>query len=402
MIKYLILTLLISSAVFSQEKTNEDIVEQALKDAKAEAELDKILDNKVEAKESFKEIPVPVKKKVEQIKKQEQELPIKEKVEVKQVIRKKYLSEEEMEILKEMQREKEIKEGKKKVPVYMPSPIQEKQLKTKNYRIERDSSRIQTVYMSPFDATDVKTCFFGGGLTIILGDSIDTQIQDAILDDNIYFSSKIFKNKKSIYIRQKKELSKGETWETALRLVREDNDKAYLINIFAEACPSGPYPYKKVIYIEDKNPAIHAQSNYYTPEDRIIAETKGLPRLQKNKVKINDMLYSAGSEWAIFSLELLPKGSTTPKPVFKVLDNLQVVKLDSVTDFLEIHSEKASKMYGQRAYRYRIKININKEYMKSHQYIYILMVDEENGHYQNIPVNTLNFYNYLKERGFKI
>lgn len=287
--------------------------------------------------------------------------------------------------------------------IYKPAPVVDR-ANQNGYLIERDSPKIITYKMSHHDALSIKMCY-SAGVTIAFDESFKEVLQRTIIDDQEYFEAKEFENKKGVYIRLKAPLQPGAHWESSIRLVSQSNDKTFLVNLMGVACPEvGANPFPKVYYIQEKAPLLSAGSDIMTPEDTIIELSEGLPRKNKNVIRIYDMIASANSDWVVFGIEIQYHNLDTEKTniKMKVLDNYQISTLVSKAKPLIKQSQKASEFYGVPTLRFKLDVNINKTYVLNSRYIYLMILDKESGHYQYKPIDLLPHFMSLKKRGFNI
>jgi hypothetical protein len=287
--------------------------------------------------------------------------------------------------------------------IYKPAPVVDR-ANQNGYLIERDSPKIVTYKMSHNDTLNIKMCF-SAGVSVAFDDSFKETIQRTIIDDLEYFEAKEFENKKGVYIRLKAPIQTGEHWESAIRLVTQSNDKTFLVNLMGVSCPErGANPFPKVYYIQEKAPLLSAATDILTPEDTIIQLSEGLPRKNKNVVRIYDMVASANSNWVIFGIEIqyhnLESEKTNIK--MKVLDNYQINTITSKLEPLMLQSQKASEFYGVPTLRFKLAVNIDKNYVLNSRYLYLMILDKESGHYQYKPIDLLPHFMSLKKRGFNI
>jgi hypothetical protein len=323
----------------------------------------------------------------------------------------KRITAEEAEYLKSLS----VKPSKdKKVQVhgpYVPAPSEAQEDKHEGFIVERDSSKIVTKRLSYLDSLDVKVCFTQG-LSIILDQDIKTEMQTGVLDDKTWFGSKDFENHRGVYVHLTQAVPDGYFFESAVRIVRKDNDKTYLVNLMAVPCPKeGVSPYPKVIYIKDKLPSISGKNTHLmTPEDTIIQLSQGLPRKNTNVVTVYDMIARSTSDWAIFGIQVqLPPGSEMKPdklPVIKVLNNLQMDEIPAKVEYLPIPSYKETENnpvgnpQKLPTARFKVLVNVDKQYFNEDRYIYFMFVDKENGFYQYVRMDTLPYVFSLRERGF--
>lgn len=277
-------------------------------------------------------------------------------------------------------------------------------VKANGFYVERDSQTIITRRIGPKDAITIKMCM-AYGVSIILDESIDTELQRVILDDKIFFDAQEFENKRGVYVRLLKPIPQGNRWDSAIRLVRKSDDKTYVVNLQAVACPEGQIDFPKVVYLKEKFDVLTSRAQeVLTPEDMIIQTSQGLPRNNLHEITIYDMVASPGSDWVVFGIEVLPdQALVSPEKVeFQALDNLQINKLSVKTEFLRLQSDKASELRSQKAYRFKVMLMIDKAYVFKNRYVHLVYLNKETKHYQYIQVDTLNYFQSLKERGFDL
>lgn len=416
--------LLFSFGAFAQQAPNDDI-------SKAMADVQKVNDPLEEAlnAQQSKSQNTELKKtpSAADIENQNQQLPQMRKIEIKngaetaaptkkeeQKKPSNKLSKEESDLLKMKFRSlkdrpdlvKEIEDEKKQMSaVYSPAPTRDKS--EDGYVIERDSTKVITKKMSVTDSLNLKICF-NAGVQITLDEDISTALQTIILDDKIFFDAMPFDNNRGAYIRLKQPVPPGMYWESSIRMVRKLDDKSYLINLYALPCPEGPYPFPKIVYLKEKYSVLNKHTKVMTPEDTIISMSDGLPRVQRNRIRVYDMVASSGSDWVVFGVEIQfpsrkAKGFDADlSKYFKVLDNLQINGLGNRVEYLPLQSEKATQSRGVPTMRFKVMVNIDKTYILNNKYIHMMFVDKEEGHYQYVRVDTLPYFLSLKKRGFEL
>ena len=429
-ILFLLLSALTMNMSFSSHshagtKEEEEMIEKALKEIDEEQKTGKTpqsepkkaqnakkkTDSKITFENSDQEAGPTQKKSSKSKQKAKQEKSTKPNIDI--------ISDEEIkaQIHKEEKRKKLIESGN----VYVPSPTDS--LRRPGLLVERDSGKIVTISMSIKDSINVKVCF-NAGLSIVLGDEgRPEEFQTVLLDDDNFFSALPMENKRGVYIKLKKPIPSDGHWESAIRLVKKADDKSYLINLIGVACPTdGIIPFPKVIYIKDKIPAITESNKIYTPEDSILSvlgryfleeDVKRVffnskTQSQLHGITVYDMVASSGSNWFVFGVEVawnqelaLPKDSLTA-PEFVFLDTYQISEITSKTDFLKFSSEIASSSKNSTISRYNIKVNIDKNYIISNRYLYMMFVDKANKLYQYKMIDLLPYMSSLKERGFEL
>lgn len=320
------------------------------------------------------------------------------------------ISKEEEEMLKMWEKEQVKAQTKEtnptapknnRKPIYVPAPVEE--IDAQGVLLERDSSKIVTKRMNNMDSVSIRMCF-SSGLNIVLDADIQDEFQRIIIDDKIFFDAQEMDNRRGAYVRLKRPVPDGKHWESALRLIRKSDDKIYLINLIGLPCPSyGMTPFPKVLVIKDHVGLINGNNKVLTPEDTIISLSKGLPRIQKNRIRIYDMVASSGSNWVVFGVEVqYPNGGKSSMPKMVMLDNLQISQIPSKLEYLPVHSQKATDARGVSTLRFKLSVNINKNYVLKSRYLHAMFLDEEAGHYQYVRVDTLPYFLSLIRRGFEL
>lgn len=286
--------------------------------------------------------------------------------------------------------------------IYDPTPA-DAGVKQNGFVVDRDSQTIITKRVGTKDAVTIKMCI-AYGVSIILDESIDTELQRIILDDKIFFGAEEFENKRGVFVRLTKPIPDGNRWESAIRLVRKSDDRTYLVNLIGVSCPEGNVDYPKVVYLKEKFDVLSArQSEVMTPEDMIIQASQGLPRKNLNDVKVYDMVASPGSDWVVFGVEIENVNISKPDKIeFAALDNLQINKINVKAEYMKLQSDKSTELRGTPTYRYKVMMAIDKSYMMKNRYVYLVYLNKETKHYQYIQIDTLTYFKSLKDRGFDL
>lgn len=321
------------------------------------------------------------------------------------------ITKEEAEMLKSLESKKisvedllkEDKPKKDEKKLYQPAPVTDHATNL-GFLVERDSPKIQEVSLSHGDVLHVRMCI-SGAVSIVLDESYGDELQRTIIDDNAYFEAQTFTNNRGVLVRLKDRIPENNHWESALRLVTKSNDKTFLVNLLAVSCPkTGVNPFPKVYYIKEKFGLLSPQSKILTPEDTIIEASEGLPRRNTHGIRVYDMVASSNSNWVVFGVEVQYQQSKSAeaKLAMKVLDNLQVNQIPIKYDFLELQSKKASEFYGKPALRFKLSVNIDKDYVIKSRYVYLMLLDKSSGHYQYKMIDLLPYFSSLKKRGFNL
>lgn len=404
------------SISFAQQQ-NPDNIDQAMMEAK---ETDQLLNAKpTEAKDEENKTPELKAEKTKDSKKVDSK---KTEFNPGKVFK---LTKEESEMLKRRYKTlkdrpdlmEDTKEVKKNNPIYKPSPVQYEKSSPQNEEsvrkstiMERDSQLILHKFLSYRDALTVKICF-KNALTLTFDDTIDTTISTVITDDTLFIGAKETENKRGAIVHLKQEVPQGQYWESAIRLVRKSDDKTYLINLIALPCPTDELiPFPRVVYLKDKDSyqkTINKNSQLTTPEDNIINKSMGLPRIQKKRITFYDMVANSGSDWVVFGVEVqIPENDKEKidlsKYKFVFLDNFQINTVDSRIEYMPIPSAKITEMRGISTFRFNAKVNINKEYIMNSRYLYFMLVDSDEKHYQYLKIDTLPYFKSLRSRGMEL
>lgn len=362
--------------------------------------LEQTINNEVKKEEN----KVKVVELVKEVKKEEKKKIVPKKPDVIK------LTAEESEMLKNMDKKSsdsvEQKVSQNRKAIYVPAPVETKSIE--DTLVDRDSSKIVTRTLGHNDMLNVEMCS-SGGLTIMLDKSIEGEFTQTRADEpDLIAVDQI--GKRGAFLHLKRDPG-SQMFETAVRF--EQEDKTYVVNVVGVGCPSkGLAPFPKVIYIKNR-PKLDSKGTM-TPEDNIIQLSKGLPRIQKNRIRIYDMVMDAGSDWAIFGVEVqLPNTENIDKmklPKMIVLDNLQLSNLNDNAhglgkvgwDYLPLQSQKASELRGAVTMRYKLTVPINKNYILKRRYIHLMYLDEEGQYYQYIRVDTLPYFYSLLKRGLEL
>jgi hypothetical protein len=286
--------------------------------------------------------------------------------------------------------------------IYDPVP-NEPGVKQNGFVVDRDSQTIITKRVGTKDAITIKMCI-AYGVSIILDESIDTELQRILLDDKIFFDAQDFDNKRGVFVRLKKPIPDGSRWESAIRLVRKSDDRTYLVNLVGVGCPEGNIDFPKVVYLKEKFDVLSArQSEVMAPEDKIIEVSQGLPRKNLHEVKVYDMVASPGSDWVVFGVEIQKATISKPDKIeFAALDNLQINKLNVKAEYMKLQSDKSTELRGESTYRFKIMMAIDKSYIFKNRFVHLVYLNKETKHYQYIQIDTLQYFKSLKERGFDL
>jgi hypothetical protein len=289
--------------------------------------------------------------------------------------------------------------------LYTPSKAQDKS--NDGYILERDTSRVLIKAMSVYDSLTVKICSLKG-VQIVLDEDISTTLQTILIDDKVFFDAISFDNNRGTFVKLKTPIKEGEFFESSIRMVRKSDDKSYLINLIALPCSMGSQMFPQMIYIKDKLPALNQNAKIMTPENTIIGLSQGLPRINKNVIRVRDMVASSGSDWVTFGVEIqFPNRKSNimdadMSKYFIFMDNLQISRIPAKIEYLPIQSNYVTKARGVPTMRFEIKVHIDKNYIVNNQYLYMMFLDKDEKHYQYEKIDTIPYFISLKKRGFEI
>ena len=141
-----------------------------------------------------------------------------------------------------------------------------------------------------------------------------------------------------------------------------------------------------------------------TPEDTIIQMSEGYPRINKNVIRVYDMVAASNSNWVVLGIEVQYRNpeSQETKLLFKALDNWQVSPVKVKQEHLKLQSLKATKDNGFATLRFNLKVNINKDYILNSRYLYLMTLDKVTKHYQYKRIDLRDYFISLINRGFNI
>jgi hypothetical protein len=286
--------------------------------------------------------------------------------------------------------------------IYDPVPS-DPGVKQNGFVVDRDSTTIITKRVGTKDAVTIKMCI-AYGVSIILDDSIDTELQRVILDDKVFFDALEFENHRGVYARLVKPIPEGSRWESAIRLVRKSDDRTYLVNLVGVSCPEGVVEYPKVVYLKEKYDVLAAKQNdINTPEDMIIEVSQGLPRKNLHDVQVYDMVASPGADSVLFGIEIQNAQISKPEKIeFAALDNLQINKISTKTTYMKLQSDKSTELRGSQSYRFKVMMGVDKSYILKNRYVHLVYINKETKHYQYIQIDVMKYFKSLKDRGFDL
>lgn len=396
----LLASLVVSQASFAQEeeKITDEMLEQEIAAAlNPEAAKKEISSKKNTTKQSKKKETMVYDNAPRDEMSQEGAVP-----QVKQQ-RIELLSEEPTKI--RISETKKMTEKEKKF-LYSPGNSESQIEKHDGFVVERDSAKIIKKKIAINDTLNIKLCY-SAGASLILDEDVQTEFQRVLLDDKMFFDAIEYENHRGVYVRLKQPIDDGKFWESAIRLVRKDNDKEYVINLVGVSCPKGMNPYPKVYYLQDKYPLITGKTTKVnTPEDTLIELSNGYPRKNVNKTEIYDLIARSGGDWAVVGLQLdLNSGSSVSNEgpfTFKVIDNLQISEIPTKVEYMALQSKKASEALDKNIARFKLTVNVNKQYFTENRYFYIMVINNKDEYHQYIKVDTLPYILSLRKRGFDI
>ena len=147
---------------------------------------------------------------------------------------------------------------------------------------------------------------------------------------------------------------------------------------------------------------------YFKKEDIRDIFSAAKTQERKHEIVVYDMVASSGANWFVFGVEVgwgpwakVP-GADEPKPDFVFLDSHQITEVPSKAQFLPTQSEVASLSKNGNFSRFNIKVMLDKNYVISSRYVYMMAIDRLNKSYQYVMIDLLPYINSLKERGFDL
>jgi hypothetical protein len=279
---------------------------------------------------------------------------------------------------------------------YTPS-FQKKGSSNNNLTVYRDNDQIVTVSMSTSDVIDTNICF-QSPVRILLGNTITDSIFQAVADDPVSIDAKVLKDERSVFVMMKKEMRKeNKIYRTRIRIIRKSDNRSYLININAQACPSsGRFGFPSEIIIEEKLAGSSSDNNKIkTPEDLILDITNGFPRKNhENQIELYGGIMSAGADYCMIAINVKVGNTTREKfyPQFYVLDSLQgrVVEMQEPI-FLDKESKAVTDRVKHPILRFNLFLKINKRYIVERDSIHLVMIENGEKYYQKvrIPMSAL-------------
>jgi hypothetical protein len=303
------------------------------------------------------------------------------------------LSEDELSALKKYRSKNQDKNK-----IYQPIKNKKTQFNS-SLLVERDSEGTITVGLSVSDELKIKMCY-DNGVYIAIHPSFNEAIEDVLIDNVEHFDKKINENSKGVYIKLIRDLKSGVV-QAPVRIIRKSNGTAFSVRIYGEPCPPGDNKYPKIVYIEDKPTILHRDTKVLTPEDKIIGMTKGYSRTNNKEIDVKYMVMNSNDKWAVMSLFVkFPQQRRNFNYEVRFLDRFQVNEINSSTDYLPLHSKKATKLTGEQIARFSIKVNITKKYILTKRWVWLFLIDNQRKEYQQVKVDLSKFLNHLKDIGF--
>nr|BFD64831.1 hypothetical protein BdHM001_35120 [Bdellovibrio sp. HM001] len=311
------------------------------------------------------------------------------------------------EVAKTELAEKEAKPNKKLK--YSPSPTG-KGLKRPGIHVERDSANIVSITVGVEDAVTLQMCI-AHGVSIHFDESIKSNIQRVNADDDKYFRFEKYDNNRGVYVRLVKEIPSGGMWESALRLIRKDDDKAYLVNLVGVPCPEGLIRFPKVVYL--KNRMIRtdrlddrlklSDNEILTPQDTIIMMSKGYKETNEFNASVYDMVASGGASVVSMGVEL-ETGLSHDDFEFKVLDYFQVHQIKTTSRYLDLQSQVITNLSkeGKKYKRFNLTVSVNKDYILRKRYLWLMVLNHKTKSYEYRIIDLIEYFKDLKDREFEL
>lgn len=291
--------------------------------------------------------------------------------------------------------------------IYTPSPVGQGVTRP-GFAVNRDSTSIVTYPVSVYDAVNIYTCV-ADGVGINLDESIKSKFQDVFTGDDKYFTYRVQNNRRGVFVRLKRPVPEGGSWVSSLRLYRDEDDKAYIINLIGVPCPADILRFPKQVYLTEKiNRAARlddklklADNEVLTPEDTIIAASNGFDSTDIYKIQVYDMVASSGAKAITLGVEL---DSLTDQDdgEFKVLDYHQITQIKTEFRYLDLQSKKASGIRGKKVQRFNLTVRVDKDYILGRKYIYLMYINKKKKNYEYVRIDLAQYMKSLKDRGFDL
>ena len=277
-----------------------------------------------------------------------------------------------------------------------------------NLTLFRDTDQIITLNMSTNDAIDANICF-QSPIRILLGNSITDSISQAISDDPNSIDAAVLKDERSIFVLMKKEMkAEGSIYRTRVRIIRKSDNRSYIINLNAQACPgAGRFGFPSELIIEERSQSSADENDRIrTPEDLILGLTNGLPRKNlENQIELYGGAMSPGSDYAMIAVSVKIGNTTRGNfyPQFYVLDSLQSRVLGMQEPiYLEKESRAVTERIGHPILRFNLFLKINKKYIIERDSIHLIMIENGEKYYQKVRIPTSALRDRLINYGYDL
>lgn len=311
------------------------------------------------------------------------------------------LSKKQYEELKKMRNRS--KKSKKSLTGFN-TPIKKKF--NKNITVNRDANTVIKEFMSPNDTMEVNTCF-NYPVTFVFDKTFANRVKH-LKNNTPGAKVKIDKPKDMpsngywATIKVDNSIPVKSRWDGGFTLFVDGYDGnlvGYNFLIKGINCKDGA-EFPQEIRISNRD--FEMESDHFTlsPQDLIIQESKMYTRSNKySDVSVYNINPVASSSYQTLFVEtvFLNDKKEYFEPTFIVLDALQVQKIDTKFKYIEPSSIKFTntfdKKYGRAMPRMRwaLKVKIDKKYIMEREYIYLMIVDDEDKYYQymRVPVKKL-------------
>lgn len=274
-----------------------------------------------------------------------------------------------------------------------------------NYRIKRGDSRIVSEFAGVDDIHEIKTCF-GNPLIISFGQSIKDKILFVKNGNPAKFSHEVeVSNHRSVTISLNTPADgsvQGHFW-----IYRDSDNRRYNFRLIGEPCPSeGIYTYPVDVIIEES-------ATYNSPSQRVLLPTDFLIETTKNYqrnngyalINVNGLLTTASARFTTLGVSISLKdfnGKKMREPRFIVLNWSKTHQYEVTQEYLPLSSQAETDLNKIPTLRFNLRLGLTKKQIVEREYIYLIVMYDDEEKYQIAKVPLKDLLNQLKETGWEI
>ena len=323
----------------------------------------------------------------------------------------------ELAKVKQLKKKKKSTKKKSTKEKYHDPKVAKYRTYNKNAKAFRGHNAVMEVKIGKNDVQALKTCQ-DSSLYIALDPTETAEtITDGHSSNPQHFNHKLLKKGRGIYVQPSIAIQDvdGQT-DTWINLESSKDGFSYNFFIVSEKCKQlDKYP--RTIYFKRKRPSIMANGksispdgtgavDVLTPEDMKIQITNGyrIASDREFQVFIKDAVMEPGSAAVILSLYVV-FNNTSKKRFnydFIFLNNLKIQKIPYVEKFLKKHSKFACDRICRKIARFSVTVNVDKEYIKTKDDVWLYVLDNDTKKYKQIRIKTSKFFNDLKPNGYNL